>query len=302
MSNISDSQRSASHKINMVGITDDTLTSRAGLAPFVRYLDSIGIYPHLERLFGSLRKSRKGQSVSEIFKQLFCFFADGTSSHMVYFDSLKKDEGYAGGIESSSEEMLSSHSMKRFFGKFYHFSYFLFRRLQQKLYCSLNTEQGGQYLLGFAKMDTVLYSNLGMGCRIDKQLIAAGHEDMLRPSSIITGYHGRGNDELVNRALKDFASQKLPFKLFRMNAAFYYIVLTAFFLLEAFKYDSLDGDIIPASAYATTIRRRLFDIAGKIVRHAGRIELKVTRAVMESLRFDEIWRRSNNPPLMFTWA
>ena len=66
--------------------------------------------------------------------------------------------------------------------------------------------------------------------------------------------------------------------------------------MEASKHDAVDDNIIPISAYATTLRRRLFDIAGKIVRHAGEIELKVTRAVMESLRFDEIWR---SPPCQY---
>jgi hypothetical protein len=47
----------------------------------------------LERLFGSRRKSAKGQPVSEIFKQVFCFLVDGSSRHLVHFDALKKDTG-----------------------------------------------------------------------------------------------------------------------------------------------------------------------------------------------------------------
>jgi len=101
--------------------------------------------------------------------------------------------------------------------------------------------------------------------------------------------------------VKDFASEKLPFKQFRMNAAHYGAMLTEFFILEAFKQDTCEG-IIPMTAYSTTIRRRLFDIAGKIIRHSGEIILKVTRAVMELLKLDVLWRRCNNPPLQFTWA
>ena len=44
-------------------------------------------------------------------------------------------------------------------------------------------------------------------------------------------------DELVHRALKDFASQTLPFKRFAPNAAYYYTLLVAFFLYECFKED-----------------------------------------------------------------
>jgi hypothetical protein len=469
MKNITDSQNIASHRINRIEVTNDTLTSRAGLTPFVRYLEKVDIYPHLDRLFGSLRKNKKSNKISDIFKQLFCFLADGTSRHITRFDELKKDEGYAAGIECSLRNMLSSHSVKRFYRKFYHFHYFKFRELLQKLFiwrlridkpsiiilgidtmvmdnndaqqrhgvkptykkvkgfqplqlnwmgfmidavfrggdkhsnhsdtvnkmimrvvrqirkhysaevpiilrcdrgffdqklfhlyeglgigficggkryqdikdyvsqvprkfwpeklednnsewsylefgdcrkswdrfrraffCTLNIEDG-QYIFDFAKQDTVIYTNIGLGDDIDRQLIESGHEDMLKTTSIIKCYHNRGNDELVNRAVKDFASEKLPFKQFRMNAAYYYTMLTAFFLLEAFKQDTCEG-IIPMTAYSTTIRRRLFDIAGKIVRHSGEIILKVTTAVMESLKLDVLWRRCNNPPLQFTWV
>jgi len=105
-------------KITRVGITTDTLTSRGGLSLFVRYLNSIGIMPHIERLFGSMRSNRKGRPVVEIFKQLLCYYVDGTSRHLVHFDSLKEDTGYAGAIESAPHVLVSSHGIKRFFNKF----------------------------------------------------------------------------------------------------------------------------------------------------------------------------------------
>ncbi len=39
--------------------TTQKLTGRAGLTLFTRYLRGIEIFPHLDRLFGSLRKSAK---------------------------------------------------------------------------------------------------------------------------------------------------------------------------------------------------------------------------------------------------
>jgi hypothetical protein len=75
--------------IDAIDTTPDTLSSRGGLSLFVRYLGEIDLLPHLERLFGTLRRSGKGEPVGEIFKQLFCFFLDGTSRHLVYFDALK---------------------------------------------------------------------------------------------------------------------------------------------------------------------------------------------------------------------
>ncbi|MCD4670383.1 MAG: transposase, partial [Actinomycetia bacterium] len=308
-----------------------------------------------------------------IFSQIFYFLADGTSQHISRFDELKKDEGYASGIECSIRSMLSSHSVKRFYRKFYHFHYFKFRELLQKLFiwrlqieqpsiiilgidtmvmdnndaqqrqgvkptykkvkgfqplqlnwmgfmidavfrggdkhsnhsdtvskminrvvrqirkhysadvpiilrcdrgffdqklfhlyegldigyicggkryqdikdyvsqvpgkfwpeklednssewsylefgdcrkswdrfrraffCTLNIKDG-QYIFDFAKQDTIIYTNIGLGDNVDRQLIESGHEDMLKATSIIKCYHNRGNDELVNRAVKDFA-------------------------------------------------------------------------------------------------
>jgi len=53
---------------------------------------------------------------------------------------------------------------------------------------------------------------------------------------------------------------------------------------------------LPTTAYATTFRRRFLDVAGKIVRHAGRVVLKVTRATLEALKLDELWQRCSSPP------
>ena len=108
------SKRSKEKKVQIsgVGITNDTLTSRGGLSLFVRYLDRIGVMSPMHRLFGGIRKSRKGRAVEEIFKQVLCNFVDGTSRHLVYYDRLKDDAGYAGAIESRAEELVSSHGMR----------------------------------------------------------------------------------------------------------------------------------------------------------------------------------------------
>ena len=133
--------------------TTDKLTGRAGLSLFTRYLRGIEIFSHRDRLFGSLRQSAKGQPIPEIFKQLFCFFLDGTSRHLVYFDALKQDEGYAGAIETGSKALLSSHAVKRFFGGFYMDRIWLFRRLLQQLFLwRRRLEQPPLILLGLDTM------------------------------------------------------------------------------------------------------------------------------------------------------
>jgi hypothetical protein len=113
-------------------------------------------------------------------------------------------------------------------------------------------------------------------------------------------YHGRGNDELVHRALKDFGSEQLPFKRFAHNAAFYYTMLTAFFLYESFKED-VCADVVHNGAYATTVRRSVIDVAAKIVRHGGKVILKVTAATWNGLKFRQLWERSGAPP-RFAWV
>jgi hypothetical protein len=90
-------------KINEIGVTNDTLTGRGGMALFVKYLGSVDIYSILEGSFGSVRKNKKGLPVWNIFKQIFCWFYDGTSRHLNSFDQLKRDEGYASVIENCHE-------------------------------------------------------------------------------------------------------------------------------------------------------------------------------------------------------
>ncbi len=111
-------------KSDQVESTSDTMTSRADLSLFVRYLENIGILAYLVRLFGGVQKSRKGLVVEEVFKQLFCFFLDGTSSSL-----LKEDQAYAAAIESRKEDLLSRTSVTRFFEGFSWFRIWLFRQL-----------------------------------------------------------------------------------------------------------------------------------------------------------------------------
>lgn len=452
----------SSTTIQAIEPTSDTLTGRAGLTLFVRYLGSIGIFPHLENLFAPLRKSRKGQPVIEVFKQLLCFFLDGTSRHLTYFDALKKDAGYAGVIETKPESMLSSHAVKRFFAAFYLARVWLFRGLLKQLFVwRLGVEKPKLIILGldtmvmnndeaqqregvaptykrikgfqplqitwgpfiveavfrsgdkhsnhgdtaekslrslikvvrknyredvpiivradsgffdqkllavledlgvgyiiagklyediqefishlpastwkshqnahqewtyvewgdrrgswekfrraifcrpayedeqrwleFARPDQILYTNLGCGQAIDQQLKEVGLKSWLKADGILEGYHERGSDELVHRALKDFGTETLPFQRFPANAGFYYTMLLAFFLYECFKQD-VCHPVVPLACYATTLRRRIIDVAGKIVRHAGRLVLKVSSAIYDQLQIQQLWEKSGNAP------
>jgi hypothetical protein len=59
-------------RIDSIEKTSDTLSDRAGLVLFARYLSKIGIYPKVTKYFGSIRKSKKGIPIENTFKQLFC--------------------------------------------------------------------------------------------------------------------------------------------------------------------------------------------------------------------------------------
>ncbi len=448
--------------ISEPGITPDVLSSRGGLNLFTRYIRSIGLGHRLETLFGSLKKSGKGQPVIEMFKQLLCHFVDGTSRHLAHFDVLREDAGYAGTIESSQAWLLSSHAVKRFYKAFSWPRLWLFRHLLQelfiwrlkvtkpaiielfldtmvmdnddaekrhgvqptykkrkgfqplqliwgryiidmvfrggkkhsnhgdtaekmvrhivgkirkkyrkdvpiilkldsgffdqdlfavfeelgigyicggKLYADIrehaatgdgtawnrygNSRQeweyiefmdrrgswskcrraiycrplydGDQLVMDFARDDTVMYTNIGMGEAIDGLLADAGLASLRNAEAIIEYSHSRGRDELVHRSFKDFGHEKLPFKRFAPNAAYYSMMVLAFFLFEAFKEDVCAG-IVPAAAYPTTVRRTVIDVAAKIVATSGMIILKVTAAVWKSVQFDVLWERSGSPP------
>jgi hypothetical protein len=150
-------------------------------------------------------------------------------------------------------------------------------------------------IFSFARPCTVLYTNLGTDYTIDKELTLANFESLLSPEGIIECYHHRGRSELTFRAFKDFADQRLPFERFRHNAAYYALMSIGFFLFESFKED-ICGDVLPVKAYATTFRRKVIDIAAKIVSGGRRIRLKVSRAVWDGLDFAVLWKRCNTPP------
>ena len=453
--------------IDRIEITHDNLTGRGGLSLFARYLRQIDLFPHLDRLFGTVRKNGKGVSVREMFKQMICFFVDGTSRHLSYFDHLRSGaDGYGAVIEVSEEQLASSHSVKRFLRSFWWPRIYLFRRLLIKLFLwrlqtarpevivlGLDTsvfdnddalqrhgvqptykkvkgfqpllltwnrfiidavfrggkkhsnsgdsasemvthvvdeirkqyridvpilirfdagffdqdlfevlEQKGigytctgklyqdikefagnvdpaqwrhhhngnqewgffefgdrrgnwacfrrafylkpryedrQQLLEFARPETVLYTNLGMGGQIDEQLRKCRVEAFLEPEKIIEFQHHRGADELVFRCVKEFSDEKLPCKRFNMNAVWFYTMLLSFFLFESFKEDVTDG-VVPVSAYPSTFRRILIDFAAKIVHHSGKIVLKVTQAVHTRLNLEILWQRCLAPP-KFVW-
>ena len=77
-------------------------------------------------------------------------------------------------------------------------------------------------------------------------------------------------------------------------------MLVAFILYETFKQDVCASAVTPV-CYATTLRRRIIDIAAKITRHSHRVVLKITAATMEQLDFLSLWAKSGSPP-RYSWS
>ena len=121
-------------KIDAIEPSDEHLTSRAGLALFAQYLQSIQLMPVLEKMFASMRKNKKGIAVTDFFLQMLCFFMDGSSRRLSWFDHLKRDESYAALLACRQEELASLHAVKRFFAKFSFVQVYFFRHLLQKLF------------------------------------------------------------------------------------------------------------------------------------------------------------------------
>lgn len=147
-----------------------------------------------------------------------------------------------------------------------------------------------QRLLDFARPDNIILTNMAVGEAGFDALPADLREYWLEEKTVIFHHHQRGADELPHRGLKDFGSEELPFQRFAANQSWYYLMLLSFFVFETFKEDTLK-DILPQTSYATTVRRKLIDLAGKIVRTSRDCILKVSQAAMERLQLQTLWTR-----------
>ncbi len=144
----------------------------------------------------------------------------------------------------------------------------------------------GELHLEFDRPETLIYTNLEIKDGIKK----IGFRKYLKAEEIIRLYRMRAKDELVNRGLKEFSDETLPFKSFDSNGVYYYLSLISYDLMAAFQKDVL-SPIIPACSYPDTVRRLFIDIAGKIVKTGGRIVIKFRIEIIKQLNLFELWKR-----------
>ena len=124
-----------STKITKIGITSDKISGRGGLPLFLRYIESIGLYSLISStILSLLTKNSKGLGLEQFLKQMFAFFMDGTDMSISGFDNKKKDEGYAALLENKTDEMASSHQIKRFFIKVSIVTNLIFNKILHELF------------------------------------------------------------------------------------------------------------------------------------------------------------------------
>ena len=275
---------------------------------FARYLGGVGLKEPITGLFGGLRKNKKGLSVWENFVQLFCFLAEGTSRHLVHFDRLKNDPAYAALLETTPDKLLSSHQVKRFFRSFNFFKALLFRKLLRQLFLwRLKLEAPSVVILG---LDTMVMDNdeaqKREGVKPTYKKVKGYQPLQLTWGRFIVdaqfrsgekhSNHGDDAVKMVTTVVKLIRAHyraEVPF-LIRMDSGFFDEKLFA-----AFAEDVCES-AVPVTAYPTRVRRTVFDIAAKFVRHAGQVILKIARPVWDALNFGRLWKLANAPP-SFAW-
>lgn len=443
------------YRISKVESCSETLTSRAGLALFHQYLNQTGTISLIAGYFPYLKKNSKGVGLQDLFRQVFCYFVDGSRLKLTQFDHLKQDTGYAGILETTPDNLASSHTVKRFFKAFRIMCQGPFRevlqtlflwRLKQKrpkyleitldtmvmnnehaqkrqgseatykrvqgfqpiqllwdgfivdaifrrgkrhsmygnhafrmiedcvafvrthydaelpivfrldsgflseelidlmnelrvgfvlagkmysaviekvkeisrkdwktfnkgnnlwkyasfryqcdkwaegypaLYTALVAEEG-QHVFHFGRPDNIILTNLEAGKPAFDSMDEDSQKHWAKPETILQSHHQRGADELPHRAFKEFGSEQLPFQALRHNRPYYYLMLIAFFLFQAFQEDAL-SPVTKVRSYANTVRRNVFDIAAKIVRKGHQLILKVQQSHFRLLNFDELF-------------
>jgi len=169
----------------------------------------------------------------------------------------------------------------------------------RRCFCiQLHREETGQYLMDFAKPDSIIYTNIGNSPIADQRLRDAGAIHYFEAEEIIKLSHARGADELIHRSIKEMATkEQLPFKSFGMNRAYYFMLVFTHFLFEAYKQD-VTADVIPVEVYPNTFRRKLIDFAAKIVSHARDTVLKVSSTIYATINIEVLWNRCQLAPVI----
>ena len=113
--------------------------------------------------------------------------------------------------------------------------------------------------------------------------LAVSHDDSWTDSQWVNWYNQRGDhaENRIKELKADFAAGRLPCQNFEANALYFSLCALAYNVFVLFRA------FLPArfeSARASTIRWRLFGLAGKVVHHGRTWSLKVAQASCELLQ------------------
>lgn len=171
-------------------------------------------------------------------------------------------------------------------------------KFRRCIFTKLQCDDTGQHIIDFGKPDNLIYTNIGQCNKADERLRAAGGAHYFEAKTIIQKSHQRGADELIHRSIKELATkEQLPFNKFDTNRVYYLLLVITHFIFEAYKQD-VTSDIIPATVYPNTFRRKLIYFAVKITAGSRRVILRVTKSIYETINFAKIWKRCQSPPQM----
>ena len=231
-------------------------------------------------------------------QKAFDFFAEELHIHYITTSRLYKDiRDYA---ESISPETYNEFTKGKAVWRYFEFANkrASWKRFRRSIFTTLSCDEQGQYVMGFGKTDTLIYTNIGNNKIADKRLRDSGGEHLFETSAIVHLSHKRGADELIHRSIKELATkEQLPFKRFGMNRAYYFLLVISHFIFESYKSD-VTVNVIPKTSYPNTFRRRLIDFASKITSGGGYVILNVTREIYETFKIQKLWQRCQSPPII----
>jgi hypothetical protein len=231
-------------------------------------------------------------------QKAFDIFEQELHIHYITTSRLYKDiRDYA---ESISPETYSEFTKGKVVWRYFEFANkrASWKHFRRSIFTSLSCDEQGQYVMGFDKTDTLIYTNIGNHKIADKRLRDSGGEHLFETSAIVHLSHKRGADELIHRSIKELATkEQLPFKKFGMNRAYYFLLVISHFIFESYKRD-VTVNVIPKTSYPNTFRRRLIDFASKITSGGGYVILNVTREIYETFQIQKLWQRCQSPPII----
>jgi len=153
-------------------------------------------------------------------------------------------------------------------------------------------DKNEQIYFEFDRPETLIYTNLSD----ENKLKELGLEKFLNAKEIVSLYQMRARDEIVNRVLKEFVDETLPFKKMLPNKAYYFLSVIANNLMVTFQEDVTYGVVSPMS-YPNTLRRLFFDVAAKITSTGHSVFLCFERNLFNHLKLPDIWNKCQNPPV-----